>query len=223
MSSGRVVRLAMLASGSGTNFQAIVDAIEAGRLQARAEVLLSDNASAPALERARRHGIPTVVLDSKAFADRKAFDQQIVQELAPRGIDLIALAGYMRLVGPELIQAYPARIMNIHPALLPAFPGLHGQRKALAYGVKVSGCSVHFVDEGVDTGPLIIQAVVPVYDEDTEESLAARILHEEHRIYPQAIQLFAEGRLVVEGRRVRVSGHPRPPATALANPTLVGF
>lgn len=202
-------RLGFLASGRGSNLQAILDACAAGGLRARPAVVISDVAGAPALERARPHAIPALHLDPRAHADREAFDRAIMARLVEHRVDLVCLAGYMRLVTPAFVQAYRYRIVNIHPAVLPAFPGLHVQRKAVAHGVKFSGCTVHFVDEGTDTGPIIVQAVVPVRDDDTEASLAERILAFEHRIYPRAIHLYAEGQLEIVGRRVRCVG-PAP-------------
>lgn len=197
--------LAVLASGRGSNLQAIIDAIERKEIPAKIEVVISDSPEAFALQRARKHGIPCQVLEAKSFSSREEYDKEVIKVLEYYSIDLVILAGFMRVLSPLFVRAFPNRIMNIHPALLPSFPGLKAQKKALGYGVKISGCTVHFVDEGVDTGPIIIQAAVPVYDSDTEESLSERILKEEHRIYPEAIKLFAEGRLKVEGRKVFVS------------------
>jgi phosphoribosylglycinamide formyltransferase-1 len=198
----------VLASGRGSNLQAIIDAVETGTLQARIALVISNKRDVRALERARRHGIADVFLDPKLHADqpdgREAYDRAILDALRKHEVDLVLLAGYMKIVTPVLIQAYPNRIMNIHPSLLPAFPGLDGQRKALEWGVKIAGCTVHFVTEGVDEGPIIIQAAVPVFNDDTAETLSARILAEEHKIYPRAVQLYAEGRLQVDGRRVRI-------------------
>jgi phosphoribosylglycinamide formyltransferase-1 len=199
------VRIGVLVSGSGSNLQSIIDNIEAGKLQAGIACVISNNANAFALERARRHGVPALHLDHRIFSGREAYDAALVETLWEYRVDLVVLAGFMRIITPVLIDAFPHAIMNIHPALLPSFPGLHAQRQALDYGVKVSGCTVHFVDAGTDTGPVIIQAAVPVQEGDTEESLSARIQTEEHRIYPQAIRLYAEGRLKVEGRRVIVN------------------
>jgi len=195
----------VLVSGSGSNLQSIIDNIEAGKLQAGIACVISNNANAFALERARRHGVPALHLDHRIFPGREAYDTALVETLCEYKVDLVVLAGFMRIITPVLIDAFPNAIMNIHPALLPSFPGLHAQRQALDYGVKVSGCTVHFVDAGTDTGPVIIQSAVPVLEGDTEESLSARIQIEEHRIYPQAIRLFAEQRLKVEGRRVIIS------------------
>jgi phosphoribosylglycinamide formyltransferase-1 len=203
------LRLAVLASGRGSNLQAIIDAIERGTLSAQIALVLSNKTDAVALERARRHGIPGVFLDPKPFAgrpdSRQAYDQAILDILRKHRIELVVLAGYMKIVTTVLIQAYANRIMNIHPSLLPAFPGLDAQQKALDWGVKVAGCTVHFVTEGVDEGPIIIQAAVPVLEGDDVARLTARILAEEHNIYPRAIQLYADGKLQVDGRQVRVT------------------
>ncbi len=196
--------IGVLASGRGSNFQSIIEAVESGYLKVTVRVLVSDNPAALAIERAKDHGIEHLVLQPKQFASRAEYFAGIAAELKRRDVGLVVLAGFMRVVGKPLIDAFPNRIMNIHPALLPSFPGLHGQKQALDYGVKIAGCTVHFVDEGMDTGPVIIQAAVPVRDDDTEDSLSARILAYEHRIYPEAIRLFSEGRLQVEGRRVLV-------------------
>lgn len=198
------LRLGVLASGRGSNLQAILDATEAGRCPARVVVVVSDRADAAALDRARRAGTPAVHVDPGAHPDRAAFDGAVAAVLADHAVELACLAGYMRLLSSDFVAAWRGRIMNVHPALLPAFPGLHAQRQALDYGAKVSGVTIHLVDEGVDTGPIVLQAAVPVLDHDTEATLAARILAEEHRLYPEAIRLYAEGRLVVEGRRVRI-------------------
>ncbi len=200
------LRVGVLVSGRGSNLQAIIDASETGTLDAAIAVVISDVKDAYALERARRHRVPPVFVDPKAHATREAFDDAILAVLAEHQVELVCLAGYMRVLSPRFIQRFHHRIMNIHPALLPSFPGLHVQRKALHHGVKFSGCTVHFADEGVDTGPIIIQAVVPVFDDDTEETLSGRILKYEHQIYPRAIQLYAEGRLEVRSRRVFCKG-----------------
>ncbi len=185
--------LGVLASGRGSNFQAIIDSIEAGRLNAVVKLLVVDNAGAFAVERARKHSIEHLCLDPGDFTTKDDFFRRITEELKARSVGLVVLAGFMRVVRKPLIDAFPNRIMNIHPALLPAFPGLHGQKQAVDYGVRISGCTVHFVDEGMDTGPVIIQAAVPVSPNDTEESLSERILKLEHRIFPEAIRLFSEG------------------------------
>jgi phosphoribosylglycinamide formyltransferase-1 len=200
----RPLVLGVLASGRGSNLQAILDAIAAGRCPARVAVVVSDRPEAPALDRARRAGVKAVYLDPHGHADRAAFDAATARVLEEHGVELVCLAGYRRLLSPPFVAAFRGRILNVHPALLPAFPGLHAARQALAYGVKVTGATVHLVDEGLDTGPVVLQAAVPVRDDDTEETLAARILVEEHRLYPEAIRLVAEDRLVVSGRRVRI-------------------
>jgi phosphoribosylglycinamide formyltransferase 1 len=200
----KMLRLGVLASGRGTNLQAILDAIDAGCCPARVVVVVSDRAEAAALDRARRAGVEAVYIDPQAAADRGAFDQAIAAVLAKHDVGLVCLAGYMRLLSPGFVAAYRHRILNVHPALLPAFRGLHAQRQALDHGVKVSGVTIHFVDDGVDTGPVVLQAAVPVREDDTEESLSARIRAEEHRLFPEAVRLYAEGRLSIEGRRVRI-------------------
>jgi phosphoribosylglycinamide formyltransferase 1 len=198
------LRLGVLASGRGSNLQAILDAIDAGRCPARVAVVVSDRKDARALDRAQRAGLPAVHVDPLSHPDRSAFDEAVTAVLAEHGVELVCLAGYMRLLSKEFIAAWRNRILNVHPALLPAFPGLHAQRQALHHGARVSGATIHFVDEGVDTGPIVLQAAVAVGEDDTEATLAARILTEEHRLYPEAIRLYAEGRLAIEGRRVRI-------------------
>ncbi|HSQ11811.1 MAG TPA: phosphoribosylglycinamide formyltransferase [Candidatus Deferrimicrobium sp.] len=216
----RQVPIAVLLSGGGTNLQAIIDAIEAKKLDAKIELVLSNKADAFGLVRAQNHGIPTEVLDHLTYPSRETYDQAVVDRLRGRGVELVALAGFMRLLSPVLIKAYSNRIMNIHPALLPSFPGLHVQKKAVDHGVRFAGCTVHFVNEECDEGPIIIQAVVPVFADDTEESLAARILKQEHQIYPRAIQLYAAGRLHVSGRRVLVDGLTKDELQVLVQPPL---
>ena len=188
------LNLGVLVSGSGTNLQSIIDGIEEGKLDATIQVVISNVPGVLSLQRAREHGIPGVVIDHGDFETREAFDEAVVATLTAHHVDLVIMAGFMRILTPVLLRAFPLKIMNIHPALLPAFQGLHVQEKAFDYGVKFAGCTVHFADEGVDTGPIIIQAVVPVHDDDTAEILRKRILKEEHRIYPQAIQFYAEAR-----------------------------
>ena len=212
-----MVKLAVLVSGGGTNLQSIIDSIEAGRLDAELLVVLSDNPGAYALERARKHSIPTEIATRGDFPGKDALDAEIARRLKSYGVELVALAGFMRIIGPAMLDAFPIRVINIHPSLLPSFPGLDVQRKALEHGVKLSGCTVHFVDAGVDSGPVIIQAAVPVLDDDTVESLARRILAEEHKIYPKAIQLFSEGRITVNGRRVIIRDSAAS-GTELENP-----
>jgi len=207
----------VLASGRGSNFQAIIDAIHAGKLSAEVAVLITDNPGAFAIERARQHNIDCVVVNPSDFSSRDAFYASIAEELRKRNTGLVVLAGFMRIVGKVLIDAYPYKIMNIHPALLPSFPGLHGQKQALDHGVKISGCTVHFVDAGIDTGPIIIQAAVPVHHDDSERTLSDRILALEHRIYPEAVRLFAEGRLSVRGRVVHIA-EDRHVEQAVINP-----
>ncbi len=197
-----MTRVAVLASGGGTNLQAVIDAAEAGTLSGEVAIVISDRPGAYALERAKKHGIKTSLITKTEHPTREAYDKKLVEILKENKIGLVVLAGFMRIITKPLIEAFPLRIINIHPSLLPAFPGLNVQQKAIDYGVKFSGCTVHFVDEGVDTGPIIIQAAVPVMDNDTDESLSSRILKEEHRIYPEAIRLFCQGRLEVNGRRV---------------------
>ncbi len=214
------LKLGILVSGGGTNLQSIIDNCRDGQIDAEIALVVSNNPQAGALERCRLADVPSRVIDNRQFADREAFDTAVVAALRESGVQLVCLAGFMRLISPLFLEAFPGRVMNIHPALLPAFPGLHVQRKALEYGARFSGCTVHFVDAGLDTGPIIIQAVVPVLDDDDEKSLAARILQQEHLAYPRAIQLFAEGRLHIEGRRVRISPGGTSAQGALLNPPL---
>ncbi len=195
-------RIAVLLSGRGSNFEALREAADGGRINATIALVLSNKADAPGLLKAGAAGLETLFLDPKASPTREAYDEAIVRELDARGIDLVCLAGYMKVLTPGLCDAYKHRIMNIHPALLPSFPGLHVQQKAIDWGVRFSGCTVHFVAAEVDMGPIVLQAVVPVLQDDTAETLAARILVEEHRIYPEAVRLFFEGRLEIRGRRV---------------------
>lgn len=200
------VTIAVLVSGNGSNFQAIVDAIEAGRISnARIACLISNKADAYALERASKHNITSIVLDHKAYPNRQAYDTALVELLRQHGVQLVILAGFMRLLSPTMIDAFPNAIMNIHPALLPAFPGLDAQQQAFEYGVRYTGCTVHFVDSGTDTGPIILQAVVPILENDSLDSLTQRIHGEEHRTYVEAVRLFCAGRLQVEGRKVHIS------------------
>lgn len=200
------LRIAVLASGRGSNLQAIIDAIETGRLHATIVAVLSNKKDAVALDRARKHGLPDIFVDPKPFVgrpdSREAYDGSLLGILQQHKVELVLLAGYMKIVTAVLVNAYANRMMNIHPSLLPSFPGLDVQKKAIDWGCKLAGCTVHFVTEGVDEGPIIVQAAVPILDGDTPESLAARILIQEHIIYPRAVQLFAEGRLRVDGRRV---------------------
>lgn len=220
--AAKTVRAGVLASGRGSNLQAIIDAIEAGQVDAKIVLVLSNKKDAVALERARTHGLTDVFLDPKPFAgqadSREAYDRAVLDVLRKHDVELVLLAGYMKIVTPVLVKAYENRMMNIHPSLLPSFPGLDVQKKALEHGAKLSGCTVHFVTEGVDEGPIIIQAAVPILEGDTSETLAARILVEEHKIYPKAVQLYAEGRLKVDGRIVRVSGSTGGSTGVLMNP-----
>lgn len=221
-----MIRVGVLASGGGTNLQAILDACAARRIDAEVAVVLSNVPGAGALARAEQAGVRTELLPSKGIADRAAYDSQLVDRLLAHGVELVCLAGYMRIVTPTFLRAFGPtgatrgcpRVLNIHPGLLPSFPGLHAQKQALDYGARFAGCTVHFVDEGTDTGPIIAQAVVPVLPGDTEPLLAARILEQEHRLYPQAIHWFAQGRLSLEGRHVRLDGGAPPAAFAHANP-----
>ncbi|OLA97505.1 MAG: phosphoribosylglycinamide formyltransferase [Candidatus Rokubacteria bacterium 13_2_20CM_69_15_2] len=205
MTSGATpLGLGVLASGRGSNLQAILDACARPDFPARVVVVVADRERAPALEHARQHRVPAIWLNPKDFGDRAAYDEALRRLLDEHRVGLVCLAGFMRILTPGLVRAYAGRIMNVHPSLLPAFPGLAAQRQALEHGVRVAGATVHFVDEGVDTGPIILQASVPVHPDDTEETLSARILVEEHRLYPEAIRLFAEGRLTIAGRKVLI-------------------
>jgi phosphoribosylglycinamide formyltransferase-1 len=213
------MRIAVLASGSGTNLQSIIDRQQSGQLEVDIALVISNNPAAAALERAADAGLATRCINHRNFSSREEFDQAVVAELAAAQVELVVLAGFMRILSEVLLRAYPQRIINIHPALLPAFPGLNVQQQALTYGAKFSGCSVHIVDGGVDTGPIIIQAAVPILADDSKETLAARILEQEHRIYPQAIQWFAEGRIRVADRQVIVTGSEASPQAQI-NPPL---
>jgi phosphoribosylglycinamide formyltransferase-1 len=193
--------LGVLISGRGSNLQAIIDAAADGRIQARIAIVISNRADAQGLLRARDAGIETLVLDHRQFGDRDDYDRRLASELQRRGVTLVCLAGFMRLLGREFLRAFPGAILNVHPSLLPAFPGVDAQRQALAHGVRISGATVHLVTEELDGGPIVIQSAVPITDDDTVESLAARILVEEHRIYPEAIKILLEGNWKIEGRR----------------------
>lgn len=197
----RMKRVAVFASGRGTNLQALIEATKKGDIPAKIVLVVTDREDAQALRRAAQNFIKAFYLSPEGLT-REAYDSLLLRFLQDNQIDLIALAGFMRILSPVLIRAYPNKILNIHPSLLPAFPGLHAQRQALEYGVKVTGCTVHLVDEEVDHGPIVIQRTVPVYDNDTEETLSARILEQEHIAYPEALKLLAEDRLIVQGRRV---------------------
>jgi phosphoribosylglycinamide formyltransferase-1 len=198
------LRIAVLVSGRGSNLEALLEATRRPGFPARIVLVVSDRERARALERAAAHGVPSVFVNPKDFGDRDTYDAAVSRVLEEHRIGLVCLAGFMRILGRAFVRAWHGRLMNIHPSLLPAFPGLHPQRQALDAGARVSGATVHFVDEGVDTGPIVLQASVPVEADDTEETLAARILAEEHRLYPQAVRLFAEGRLRIAGRKVVV-------------------
>jgi len=197
-------RIAVLASGRGSNFQAVLKAIAAGRIPAACVALITDNPEAYAIERAKKAGIPVRVLDFASFPSKGAYEQALLAAMQQQEADLFVLAGYMRILGTAIVQAFPHKIVNIHPALLPSFTGLHAQRQAVQYGVRVAGCTVHFVDENLDCGPIILQKCVPVLKDDDEDSLAGRILIEEHKCYPEAIRLFCENRLEITGRNVRI-------------------
>lgn len=197
-----MINIGVLASGRGTNLQAIIEAVEEGRIEGRISIVISDNRGALALKKAEQHNIEARYINFKEFKDREDYDKEIIKTMKKKKVDLVVLAGYMRILSPFFINVYKNKIMNIHPALLPSFPRLHAQKQAVECGVKVSGCTVHFVDEGVDSGPIILQKAVEVNDDDTEESLTEKILKEEHQIYPRAIQLFCQDRLIIKGRKV---------------------
>jgi phosphoribosylglycinamide formyltransferase 1 len=194
-------RIAVLISGRGSNLQALIDAARDGRLDAQIAVVVSNRPDAQGLERARTAGIPAVALDHRAFGSRDLFERALVEELRRHDVALVCLAGFMRLLGPTFLDAFPNRILNVHPSLLPAFPGVDAQRQAWAHGVRISGATVHLVTNELDGGPIVLQAAVPVHDDDTADTLAARILVEEHRLYPEAVKLLLDGRWAVEGRR----------------------
>ncbi|MCX5679522.1 MAG: phosphoribosylglycinamide formyltransferase [Candidatus Omnitrophica bacterium] len=198
------MNIAVLCSGSGTNLQVIIDKVASGYIPARIALVVSDRANAFALERAKKAGIETLVLDKKDFKSREDFDKKLMESLDNKNVGLVVLAGFMRLLGPRFIEKYRNRIINVHPALLPSFKGAHGIKDSLDHGVKVTGVTVHFVDEKLDNGPVIAQAALEIRDGDTEESLLERVHKEEHRLYPEAVKLFVEGRLKIEGRKVRV-------------------
>lgn len=206
--SSSPLAVAVLVSGSGSNLQAVIDQVEAKKLQAEIKIVISNVAKAYALERATLHGVPCCRVSHKGYKSRESFDRKINEILVENKVELVVLAGFMRLLSPWFVEEWKNRIINIHPSLLPAFPGLHAQRQALEAGVKVSGCSVFFVDSGMDTGHIIMQQAVPVLSEDTEESLSKRILEQEHRVLPQAIQWIAEGHLKHEGKRVITPASP---------------
>lgn len=216
------LRVAVLASGRGSNLQAIIDAIEEGTVQAKIVAVISNKKDAPALERAHQHGLSSLFVDPKPYAgtpdSREAYDRELLDVLRQQDVGLVLLAGYMKIVTSVLVETFANRMMNIHPSLLPSFPGLDVQKKAIEWGCKLAGCTVHFVTEGVDEGPIILQAAVPILDDDTSDTLAARILKQEHKIYPRAVQLFAEGRLRVEGRRVFIEDG-KPEGEAVISPS----
>lgn len=218
--SRRALTLGVLISGSGTNLQAILDRIAERRMTCTVGVVLSNDPDARGLDRARSASVPVEVVPHREFSSREDFEKAVTAKLEAHGVDLVVLAGFMRVLSPWFVRRWSGRVVNIHPALLPAFPGVHGQKQAWDYGVRLAGCTVHFVDEGTDSGPIIVQAVVPVSPTDDERTLAARILAAEHRILPQAIQWIAEGRVHVDGRRVRVDGTQFPGDDALFNPPL---
>ncbi len=223
MSTSRTtpLRVAVLASGRGSNLQAVIDAIEAGEVPARIVAVISNKKDAAALERARKHKLTDIFVDPKPYAgrpdSREAYDRELLQILNQHDVELVLLAGYMKIVTKVLVDAFAGRMMNIHPSLLPSFPGLDVQKKAIDWGCKLAGCTVHFVTEGVDEGPIILQAAVPILDHDTPDTLAARILEQEHKVYPKAVRLFAQGRLRVEGRRVLIE-QGRPVGEAIISP-----
>lgn len=198
--------IGVLISGRGSNMIAIADACANGAIRAGVGIVISNEPDAPGLAAASARGIETLVIDHRASGSRRDHDTKMAAALLARKVDLVCLAGYMRLLSPALVDVFPGRIMNIHPALLPAFPGLHAQRQAIEHGVRFTGVTIHFVDPGLDTGPIILQSIVPVDSDDTEQTLSARMLSEEHRLYPEAISLFFEDRLRIEGRRVRIAG-----------------
>jgi len=197
-------RIAVIASGRGSNFQAILDAIRNGKVPAACAALITDNPKAYAIERAEKAGIPCRIIDYSTFPSREVYERALLQTMQEADADLFVLAGYMRILGSSIVKAFRGKMINIHPALLPSFTGLHAQRQAVQYGVKVSGCTVHFVDDSLDGGPIILQKCVKVLDTDDEDSLAERILEHEHECLPEAIRLFCEERLVIEGRKVRI-------------------
>lgn len=199
-----MLKIGVLVSGNGSNLQSIINKIEAGELKAEIRIVISDQEKAFALKRAAKHGIENTYLDPLLFKGRREYEEKLVSILKEQEVELVVMAGFMRILGPYFIEKFQQRIMNIHPSLLPSFPGLHPQRQALECGVRVSGCTVHFADKGMDTGPIILQEAVPVLDTDNEESLSNRILEKEHELYPAAISLFSEDRLRIKGRRVRI-------------------
>jgi phosphoribosylglycinamide formyltransferase-1 len=221
MAENPTIKLGVLISGTGSNLQAIIDAILRGDLTAEIRLVISNRPDAQGLERARRHGIETMVLEHRTFPSREDFDRAILAALRDHSVELVALAGFMRLLSSVMLDAFAGRIMNIHNSLLPSFPGIHGPKDAIEYGVKIAGCTVFFVTPGVDVGPVIVQAAVPVLVGDDEQRLAARILQQEHRIFPHAISLFQQGRLEIQGRRVIVKGDSSTPnSSPIVNPPV---
>ena len=214
----KLLRIGVLASGGGTNLQAIIDRCQEGRLTAEIAVVITNKPGAGALDRASNAGIKTLCINHRDFAQREDFDHAVVDALRENEVDLVVLAGFMRIITQTFIDAFPERIINIHPALLPAFPGLNVQQQAIDYGARFSGWTVHFVDGGVDTGPIIMQAVVPILADDSADTLAARILEQEHQAYPRAIQLIAEGRVHVDGRKVSIDQSCQSEQTGMMNP-----
>lgn len=212
------LRVGVLVSGSGTNLQALIDLCQRNEISAEIVLVLSNRADAYGLERAKQANIPTCVIDHQAFADRESFDKAMIQALDTAHVELVCLAGFMRLLTPPFVQHYAERLINIHPALLPAFPGLHVQQQAIDAGVLFSGATVHFVDEGMDTGPIIAQAVVPILAKDDADTLAARILRQEHRLYPMVVRLFAENRIALKGKRVVITKPAQNEEVSLINP-----
>ncbi len=216
-----MLRIGVLVSGRGSNLQAIIDGIEKGVLDASIELVISDNPGAYALERCRRHGLPYEIVRRKDFPSREDFEEKLAELLKDREVELVVLAGFMRILSKSFLKHFPERVINIHPSLIPAFQGLHAQRRALEFGAKFTGCTVHIVDESVDAGPVIVQAVVPILPDDTEDTLSERILRYEHRILPQAVQWFSEGRVEVKGRRVYIRNGKY--GTLPVNPELEKF
>ena len=216
-----MLKVGVLVSGRGSNLQAIIDGVESGKIDAEIRIVISDNPQAYALERCRRHGVPSRVVRREEFKTKRDFEDQMVRILKDAGVDLVVLAGFMRILSPYFLSHFPQRVINIHPSLIPAFQGLKAQGRAVEFGSKITGCSVHIVDESVDGGPVIVQAAVPVLPEDTEETLSERILKFEHRILPQTVQWFAEGRVKVDGRKVVVEGARY--GTLPVNPDLEKF
>lgn len=199
-----MLKLGILASGRGSNLQSIIDNIKSGKLEAEIKIIISDHHNSGALIRAEKYNIDGYFINPDIFRTKQEFEEAMINQLIKYEVELVIMAGFMRILSPYFLRYYPERVMNIHPSLLPAFPGLNAQQQALEYGVKISGCTVHFVDEGMDTGPVIIQAAVPVKEDDTEETLSKRILEQEHIIYPEAIRLFARNRLEIRPGRVKI-------------------